>query len=276
MVVEFTVGESGKVPEKKIERVLVEVTQLPSNFLSYPKGSKIFYTPFTLGELETLNSGTVNFGQALINLIDAITTEGFDKDDLAYFDLIYIGIKRKLTALGDIRGELTGYCPKCGQENSKEFTYTEIDFTQPKAPGLPAKLSAGNIELHFSLFTYRKWVEFSKRESSNRLDALAYMVTNHPYEKAKELINQLTGEDIICLDEIEVALDYGIKPMVLKCSGILEPGEPEIAIEGEREEVLPTICGNTFNVEVTNPFDFTFRTCRCVVDTKSKIRFGGE
>ena len=274
MSLEFVQDENPITQKKLPEKVLVEVEALPSNFLCYPTGSQVFYSPFKLGELELLNSGSINFGQALENLIESITTVGFDKQDLAYFDLIYIGIKRKLTALGDVRGTLTGYCPKCGAENQKEFVYTEIDFSQPKAPKLPAVFNTDKGELKFSLLTYRKWVELSKLPDSGRISALAHMVTNLDYDDAKAALDALTGEDILFLDEIELALDYGIKPMHLECSGIIEP-EEEPEVKGKKKkELVPTVCGNKFKVEVTNPFDFTFRTCRSAINVESKIRFG--
>ena len=78
----------------------IQVDELPSNFISYPKGSKIFYTPMTLNELDLLNSGSINVEDAMLYLLESIDCDGFDKNDLAYFDVVYIGIKRKLTAMG--------------------------------------------------------------------------------------------------------------------------------------------------------------------------------
>ena len=281
MVLEFTnQTELDKPKEEKMpEKSLIQVTELPSGFLPYPKGSKIYYAPLTLGELENLNSGTLNLGQALDNLINSIYVDKFDKLDLAYFDLVYIGVQRKLTALGDVRGTINGFCTACENKNEKEFTYTELEFEELKVSALPIRYEYEEPKfLEFSLMTYRNWKKMGDlpEHEIDRLTALSHMVSNYEPSKAKEILSKLSGDSINYINRIESLLDYGIKPFKLVCAHVEQEESEEVNGEtGSLEKVIkPITCGHEFMVEVTNPFDYTFRPGRPNNLNESKIRFG--
>lgn len=281
MALEFANQEELNKPkeEKMPEKSLIQVAELPSGFLPYPRGSKIYYSPLTLGELENLNSGTLNLGQALENLIDSIFVEKFDKLDLAYFDLVYIGVQRKLTALGDIRGTINGFCPVCENKNEKEFTYTELEFEELKVSALPIRYEYEEPKfLEFSLMTYRNWKKMGDlpEEEIDRLTALSHMVLNYEPKQAKEILSKLSGDAINYINKIESLLDYGIKPFKMVCNHVEQEEVEEVNKDtGILEKVFkPIICGTPFTVGVTNPFDYTFRPGRPNHINESKIRFG--
>lgn len=240
--------------EQKItNKALIEVKELPSGFKAYPPGSKVFYAPIEIGELSILNSGTLNIEQGYQFLLDSIVTQGFDKKELAYFDLVYIGIQRKLTAFGDIKGRYELQCPNCGQTVVHEFEYTSLEFKELEVEELPIKLNFNGNELHFGLITYQNFIEISNPEDI--VDVYARMVKNKPYEEAKEIIKHLTGKEAKALMYLGKILDYGIKPIDLKCTNLIDVESTDENGQIQKEQI---VCNTEFKLEVTSPFEVTF------------------
>ena len=159
-------NESNLQEQKIIKDPLIEIKELPSGFKPYPKNSKVFYKPITLKELDILNSGSLNIEQGYQFLLDSIVTQGFDKNELAYFDVVYIGIQRKLTAFGDIKGKYELICPKCGQTIEYEFEYTSLEFKELQVDELPIKLKLNNEELHFSVLNIKDFLQIEDVEEA--------------------------------------------------------------------------------------------------------------
>ena len=104
----------------------VVVKELPSGFKGYPEGTKISYKPITLEELEALNSDDIDPARAVAMLLNAIHCTTLPSEELYYWDVMYIGIQRKLLAFGNTKGTIYRRCPSCGNIVSKSF---DIDVT---------------------------------------------------------------------------------------------------------------------------------------------------
>lgn len=249
------IENQSELQEQKItKKPLIEIKELPSGFKPYPKNSKIFYSPITLKELSILNTGTLNIEQGYQFLLDSIVTQGFDKNELAYFDLVYIGIQRKLTAFGDTKGVYEIICPKCGQEIRYEFEYTSLEFKELEIDELPIKLKLNNEELHFGLITAKDF--FNIQNSEDIAEVYSYMVKNKPQKEAKEIIENLTGKEAKVLMYLGQILDYGIKPLQIKCSNIVSTVEEKDDNGNLIKKEIP--CNHSFELEVTSPFEVTF------------------
>ena len=133
----------------------IVVKQLPSGFKGYPEGTKISYKPITLEELEALNSDEMDPARAVAMLLNAIHCTTLPTEELYYWDVMYIGIQRKLLAFGDTKGTLYARCRKCGNLVSHTFSYTDMEFKEINAPDLPMKLDVCGKHLEFSELTMK-------------------------------------------------------------------------------------------------------------------------
>lgn len=242
---------------------LVEVTNLPSGFKGYPEGTKISYMPLTLGELEALNSGTMDVLRGIALLLKSIKCNTLEPYELYYWDVMYIGIQRKLMAFGDTRGVLYNACPSCGEIHSYEFDYTELEFEQISAPELPIITNIGGQELEFSPITIKDFLDIDT--DKGEVEAYARMVKNVPYEIAYNLLENCHGKDMKKVNYINKQLAYGIKPFELVCNSIIEDG---------KEKSKKGTCGETVYMEVRSPFEVVFPENSNDDDIELEIRYG--
>jgi hypothetical protein len=253
------------VLEKETPMVsLIEIMDLPSKFRPYPEGTRIFYAPMTLEEVEVLNSGTINTARALKFLLAAIHCDTVKPEDLAYFDVVYIGVQRKLTALGDVRGSISKQCLVCGQITTHDLIYTELEFKTLDF-NLPAKTTIRGQALEFGILSVKQLFELPDNDI---IAVYAAMIKNKTYEEAYELLSNTTGKDVLKLQAISRALDYGIEPIKTPCTGTIT------YLEGDKE--VKTKCNQMLVMEVTSPFDVVFPVYESSNYNELEIRFGDE
>lgn len=249
---------------------LIEVKELPTQFKCYPEGTQIFYEPLKMGELNALNSGTINVQRGMDFLIEAVHCNTLPTEELAYFDLIYIGVLRKLHAFGDVKGTIGAVCPKCGNLVKHEFSYTDIEFTElDENVEFPVVASIGDEELEFGLITYKDFMEINPDDGVSGV--YAKMVKNKSYEEAFSIIDNAYGEDIQVIKAIEHFLTYGIKPFTEICHNELETTEKD---KKGKEKTVVRECGTEVIMEVKSPFEVVFPDNRSFDTYKTKIHFG--
>jgi hypothetical protein len=252
---------------------LTEVKQLPSGFKGYPEGTKISYTPLTLGELEALNSSDMDFTRGIAMLLNSIHCNTVKVEDLYYWDVIYIGIQRKLLAFGDTRGVLYNQCPKCGNIVEHEFDYTEIDFHVLDVPDLPVCTKVNGIDVEFSLITIKDFLQIN--EERGELDLYARMIKNLPYQQAYELVKNCHGKDAKLIKYIDKQLGYGIQPFIIKCENIIEVENPDYDPKKRgSKKVLKESCNEEIAMEVRSPFEVVFPQDTDDLDNDFEIQFG--
>lgn len=262
--------EEGNTPVKKKDIPLIEVKELPSHFKCYPEGTEIFYEPIKMGELNALNSGTINVQRGMDFLLDAIHCNTMLAENLAYFDLIYIGILRKLHAFGDVKGTIGAVCPNCGNIVKHEFSYTDIEFLElAEDIEFPITATIGGEELEFGLITYKDFMGINSDDGVSGV--YARMVKNKPYNEALEIIDNAYGEDIQIIKAIEHFLSYGIKPFTEICHNEIEVVEKDK--KGKERKVFKE-CGAEVVMEVRSPFEVVFPDNRGFDNYKTKIHFG--
>ena len=254
---------------------LVEVTSLPSEFKGYPKGTKISYAPLTLGELEALNSGTMDLTRGIAMLLNSIKCNTLPSHDLYYWDVMYIGIQRKLLAFGDTRGVLYNQCSSCGNIIEHEFSYTEIEFDLIKAPNLPIITEIAGEKLEFSPITMKDFLEIN--EDEGELGVYARMIKNKPYDEALSLLRNCYGKDSKKVKFIDKQLQYGLKPFKVKCENEIEVTNPNH--DPKKKNSKPTIkeqCNTEVIMEVRSPFEVVFPENSGNIDYDFEIQYGRE
>ena len=264
------IAKDQETTNKLVQVPLIEVKDLPSRFKCYPEGTEISYEPITLGELDALNSGSINIQRGMDFLINAIHCNTLDPKDLAYFDVIYIGVLRKLHAFGNVKGTIAKRCPSCGNIVKHEFDYTEIEFIEIADDiEFPVTATINGVDLEFGLITYSEFLQIDPKDGIPGV--YARMVKNKSYEEALEVIKSAYGEDIQVVKAIEHFLTYGIKPFIETCQH--EVPKKEKDKKGNEKEVLRE-CGTQVAMEVQTPFEVVFPDNRSFDTYKAKIHFG--
>ena len=230
---------------------LIEVTEVPSGFKGYPKGTKIYYKPIDLDEMETLNSGNPDINRNIAYILNAIKCNTLDSADLYYWDVIYIGVKRLLTALGGTTGTLPGVCPKCRTIVYKKFNYTDINFKTLDIPDLPMKMEIGGKQIEFGLTTMKEFL--SLPSDGGEMAVYATYIKNLKESEKLPFVKGLMGIDIKKIRFVDKQLDYGITPFKVKCT---QKG-----------------CGQEVPVEVT-PFGVLFPEDELGDDNEFEVQYG--
>lgn len=237
---------------------MIQVTELPSGFKGYPEGTKIAFKPITLEELEALNSDKEpDPARAVAMLLNSIHCTTLPSEDLYYWDVMYIGIQRKLLAFGDTKGTIYNRCPKCGNIVSKTFNYTELEFKEVNAPALPMRLEVCGKKLEFGLLTMKDFLQIEVEQGE--LGVYARMIKNLEFNEAYDLVKNSTGVDIKKLRFVDKQLDYGIKPLFVECEGEIEEINPDFDPEKEgSKKVIFRPCKEQVVLEVRSPFEIVF------------------
>lgn len=250
--------DSKPVTNEVIEKVpMIHVKQVPSGFKGYPEGTKISYRPITLGELESLNSGEMDIERGIAMLLNSIHCNTLPVEELYYWDVMFIGIQRKLLAFGDTRGTLYEQCPKCGNIVERDFDFTELEFKQCDAPDLPLFTTINGVDVEIGLLTIKQFFELDLERGD--LDVYARMIKNIPYEKAYDLIYNATGKEAKKIRFIDKQLNYGIKPLTCECTNIIEQDNPDYEPSNKKsKKTIKKQCDEVVYMEVRSPFEVVF------------------
>ena len=256
---------------------LTPVLDLPSKFKGYPKGTKINYTPITLGELETLNpTQDIDITQGIAMLLKSIHCNTLDPQDLYYWDVMYIGIQRKLLAFGNTEGTIYRTCPKCGNTISKKFLYTDLDFKQLQAPDLPLKMKINNKDVEFGLVTMKQFLQIDPDQGA--MGVYARMIKNMEFNEAYSLVKGCYGLDIKKILYADKQLDYGLKPFMVTCNGQIETINPKFDVtqpeSPTNKKYNVETCGEQVAMEVTSPFEVVFPEDEINRDYEFEVQYG--
>ncbi len=271
-------GEEGaELLDKKVDTVpLIKMTELPSGFKGYPDGTIISYRPITLGELEALNSGELDVPRAIALLLKSIHCNTLNAADLYYWDVMFIGIKRKLLAFGDSKGTLYEYCPMCGNIVSKQFEYADLAFKEIQAPNLPLIMKVCQKELHFGLLTLKDFLEIDVEQGE--LGVYARMIKNLEFEEAFSLVSNAYGADIKKLKFVDKQLNYGLQPLTTTCTNAIVIENPNFNITKPSDANNPAkirkTCNTIVNMEVTSPFEVVFPEDEFDGHNEFEVRYG--
>ena len=200
----------------------IQVTDLPSHYLSYPDNVNISYQPYSFGEVEQLSllenaplSKKIEFASK------GIKVEGMDLLDLETADFTYLLILRQMSTFDQHKFNIDFKCPHCQKDNKYQVTTADIEFNEisDRIKSLPVQvnLSTG-IPLQISGITLRDQIELDKIQSPTLLDVIAYRIKNFSIKESKEILQNINnGEDIDLLQYLSEELDFDTQFIVAKC-----------------------------------------------------------
>nr|DAS83556.1 MAG TPA: baseplate protein [Caudoviricetes sp.] len=205
----------------------INVEELPSKFLPYPKGSKISYKTFSYGELEQWANTSLADEDKIKLALSGIKTEGFEITDLDLQDFYYIMMLRKLSTFNSPRFKLSFECPHCANYTTVTPELSEIEFSELELiDEIPVLVEMSDKKiLEFKPMTISDFLRFKKSNlEDTKLNRLALQVRNMEFEKALEYITNSTSiDDMEILDELDVLLNFGNQKITVSCSDCGNP-----------------------------------------------------
>jgi len=201
----------------------VKINELPSGGEMYGKGSEVFFTPLSFGEMKYLSGSTLSNVESMNFFLNKIQAN-FDKTTLTYFDFYYITILIKLSTFGESNFNITYECPNCKKDSRVTINTGELVFEEIRVP-LPAKLTSkkGN-EYKFSPMTVGNYLELVRKDLQEDQDAyMASQMVDVDFKTALNIIkNELNGLDVNLLETIDVMFYHGVDDLQLKCKNKID------------------------------------------------------
>lgn len=219
----------------------INVTDLPSNFKSYPSDAIISYRPYSFGEINRVSQSNFSYKQVIDEVLKGVKTS-FNIYELTFADYLYIALLRKLLTLGGNKFVVQYRCERCGSIRKFESSIDKIDFDDLRnIPQLPIVINLGEKELHFTPLTINDYITLlSKKLENDIIAGLAIQIRNIKFDEAYKIIDNCNNiEDMNLLNEVDSMLFHGIKPISIICDNVVKNDDNSM-----------TMCGNKVNLSL--------------------------
>ncbi len=267
--------EQNVVPVEKKEQPylpVINLTNLPSNFLSYPKGTEISYHPYTFGELKKFSQSKLSLKQRYEFILDGIIVNGMKKEKITFNDFLYIALLRKISSIGVHEVSVKFHCSKCNFENEHHVKLDALDFDSIEVPDLPAHLVINNKELSFTPLTVEDFFAlFKEGKESDPTGIMAMQCRNKHFKEAYDIIFNANPEDSELLDELNKLFYHGLATMKIPCEN--KDAVVKDYIDGIEVE-KNVHCGHINLLELGDPDLIVLPFRRDGRTAKDRIRFG--
>lgn len=194
---------------------------IPSKFLPYPEGAIIRYRPYFYGEIKNYSQSVgLSVKDKFLFILKGIETIGFDKMELTISDFMYIGLLRRMSALGDSDIIITFMCNRCGNIVEHRSKCSEVDIEYLQVPKLPVRITLmDDTELAFSPMTVGGYLKLQETGQVN--DDIAFLARcciNLPFDEVYKILTELTHyQDAELLDRVDEMLYHSVKPIRVTC-----------------------------------------------------------
>lgn len=224
---------------------VIEVTKLPSGFKPYPNGIKVFYKPYTFGEIKKLSQDELSMAKKYEYALSGVTVEGMDKYNLTVSDILYILLLRKLSIPGIDSVSVTKRCSHCDELIlNKRVPLSEVEFDELKYE-MPLSTEIEGKVYSFSPMTIGNMLELAKEtDSPSEEQLLAYTCVSPGPKEALEMIKYVQDnmmyidETIHVLNAIDERMFHGVLPITVKCDNKDCEFENKVSLDGEEQGTL--------------------------------------
>lgn len=238
-----------------------EVKDLPSKFIGYPAGTRVYVKPFSFGEQINLQKIGRNGVELMRNILNSVKVEGMPKNLLTPQDVVFLGIYRKLVSTKHDKITAQSFCPHCAKQNEHHFTLRDLKFKTPEFEIMPIQAELEHYTIEFGLLSTKAFLECLDKYKGEPLAMLAMQVkrvyenkynadTNknelievdlgsedRRIERIRQILGRCVDEDKEILDEVAGILQgYGLRPLDVKCND--EFCQQDYSIELDDKSVL--------------------------------------
>lgn len=232
------VSEEKEIKTKYLPEI--EVSEVPSKFISYKEDYIITYRPYAFGEIKKTNQSKMSIRSMFDFILEGITTN-FDKYNLTVPDFLYISLLRKISTLGETKFNIKCLCSSCKIENSNTLNIQDIEFRDIKAPKLPINVELSVGKFSFKPLTLKDYYFLIKEKKEDDVLALLAIQACKDNEKEFNKVYQefynLNREDGEILEEVDNYLDHSLMPVIFKCKECKE--DIKVELEGGQNFIYP-------------------------------------
>ena len=219
----------------------VEAKDLPSRGLGYPAGTVVRYRSYSFGEIKKVStSNDIDLSQIIEIVLSGVTVEKFDKYNMSFVDMLYIGLLRRVSSQGHLKYQMPYSCEKCEQVSQAIFGSGDIDFQEisQEVTSLPIEIDLAGEVFQFTFPTVRNMLDVKnnrkdkkKAKGSPALEVTASTVINMDAETAYAKLSAITDQDEMdLLNDIDKLLFHDIKPVKAICKSKVDGENGEISI----------------------------------------------
>lgn len=249
-----------------------QVKELPSRFIPYPKGIKIYVKPLTAGA--AMNIAMV--GRTNIDLmketLNGIRVEGMPKNLLTPQDILFLGVYRNLVSSKHDKILLKSICPKCLHQNEESKSLSTIKFKEIEdfeEDCYPIQVNFNDYTMWFSFLTYKDFEFCAQKYKGHKLQQTALQIIKYIDNKTgketlkpefslsskdtratqtielyiedlRKILYNFVDEDRDILDEVlEILEDYSLQPIEITCQDELCKNKYSININDDDVLILP-------------------------------------
>lgn len=114
-------------PVQKLEGNFYEITDLPSRFLLYPEGTKIFGRPMKVSEIKKLTTmNEVNYNSIIKSVLENCI-KGIEIDELYVADKLYLIFWLRANTYTDANFVTSYICQHCGRKTEYRFNIDDFE-----------------------------------------------------------------------------------------------------------------------------------------------------
>lgn len=221
----------------------IEVSDVPSKFIAYPKNCHIKFKPYTWGEVKKFNQSKMNVIDNIKFVLDGIECS-FDKYSLTVPDFLYIGLMRKISTFGNSKFTLKHICEKCQEIKTETFDATMLEFQDIKAPAVPAFANFESVQFEFMPLTINDYIFLVENALvDDEIAMMAKQCRNMEFKEACEKLYALSPDEGGYIDKIDKAFFHEIKPLKFICNSVIKGTECHhenlVEVEGGDAFVYP-------------------------------------
>ena len=201
----------------------IDVSNLPSGMLPYPKGARVSYRPYLFGEVlqysQTPKGSSVSRFETILS---GVTTVGFDVWDLTLGDVLFIGLMRRMSTFGAHQTwTVPVACKSCKAVVSHVVESGSLDFKDltDSVPELPVVVSLhSGVVLQLGPLRMGRMMELIRKDQVDRAHMFAAQVLNLPQDEAYDILYNVSHPlDTETLEEVDRLLDHGLKRIQFPC-----------------------------------------------------------
>lgn len=220
----------------------LEVKDLPSKFMPYPKGTRVLTRPYTYGEVININESHLTLVDQIQRVAKGIQVFGIDNAlELTMFDFLYLGLKRKLDTLGATDFMAVFMCrnPQCGHADHVQLTTADLNFDYIKAKDLPITIKdfPGLGNCTFSPMTMRQFLEMMETEKDDTISMMARQCINQDPVRAYNAFFTATGQWHRDLKRVDDYLFHGLASIEVECKECKRP--TPVMLDGWEAVIIP-------------------------------------
>lgn len=249
-----------------------EVKEIPSRFISYPEGTKIFIQPYSFGESFNIQMVGQHNTNMMREILNGVKVEGMPKNLLTPQDILFLGLYRNLASSLHNKIDIQTTCPKCLHENHTIKTLGSIKFKDVDdfdRDVYPLKVTFNDYTMWFGFISYKDFEFCLNRYKGSKIHQLALQVVKYQkngtdeiiekpafnpnsskesatiaieryIDKVRHILHYMVDEDKDTLTEVvEILENYGLKPIDIICEDALCKHEYDVNLEDKGVLVMP-------------------------------------